>query len=74
MEAQAQRRANSRVLRGLPSGWRNSTMPMEAVSFSMGDAVIDVAYRLQRDGRFRLLCDEEEPLLAPTNAAAALLT
>ncbi|MEC9133624.1 MAG: biotin carboxylase N-terminal domain-containing protein, partial [Pseudomonadota bacterium] len=42
MEAQAQRRANSRVLRGLPSGWRNSTMPMEAVSFQCGDAVIDV--------------------------------
>ena len=73
MEAQAQRRANSRVLRGLPSGWRNSTMPMEAVSFQCGDAVIDVAYRLQRDGRFRLLCDEEEHFISPYECGSGIV-
>ncbi|MEC7105588.1 MAG: biotin carboxylase N-terminal domain-containing protein [Pseudomonadota bacterium] len=73
MEAQAQRRANSRVLRGLPSGWRNSTMPMEVVSFQCGDAVIDVAYRLQRDGRFRLLCDEEEHFISPYECGSGIV-
>ena len=72
MESQAQRRANSRVLRSLPSGWRNSTMPMEAISFHCGDEVIDVAYRLQRDGRFRLYVMTTNTSSAPTNAAAVL--
>ena len=63
MEAQAQRRNKAKVLRSLPSGWRNSTMPMEQFSFRCGDDDIDVAYRLHRDGRFRLLCDEQEHLI-----------
>ena len=63
MEAQAQRRNKAKVLRSLPSGWRNSTMPMEQFSFCCGDDDIDVAYRLHRDGRFRLLCDEQEHLI-----------
>ena len=73
MEAQAQRRATSNVLRGLPSGWRNSTMPMEAVSFQCGDAVIDVAYRLRRDGRFRLLCDDEEHFISPYECGSGIV-
>jgi propionyl-CoA carboxylase alpha chain len=73
MESQAQRRANSRVLRSLPSGWRNSTMPMEAISFHCGDEVIDVTYRLQRDGRFRLLCDDDEHFISPYECGSGVV-
>ena len=63
MESQAQRRNKAKVLRSLPSGWRNSTMPMEQLNFRCGDDDIELAYRLQRDGRFRLICDEEQHLI-----------
>ena len=63
MESQAQQRNNAKVLRSLPSGWRNSTMPMEPLSFKCGDDSIDLAYRLHRDGRFRLLCDDQEHII-----------
>ena len=63
MESQAQRRDKAKVLRSLPSGWRNSTMPMEQLSFRCGDQDIELAYRLHRDGRFRLICDEEEHVI-----------
>jgi propionyl-CoA carboxylase alpha chain len=36
---------------------------MEQFSFRCGGDDIDVAYRLHRDGRFRLLCDEQEHLI-----------
>ena len=63
MESQAQRRNKAKVLRSLPSGWRNSTMPMEQLNFRCGDDDIELAYRLHRDGRFRLICDEEQHLI-----------
>ena len=63
MESQAQQRNNAKVLRSLPSGWRNSTMPMERLSFKCGDDEIDLAYRLHRDGRFRLHCDDQEHII-----------
>jgi propionyl-CoA carboxylase alpha chain len=63
MESQAQRRAKTRVLKSLPSGWRNSTMPMESINFNYADEEVEVAYRLHRDGRFRLLCDDEEHII-----------
>lgn len=59
MEAQATRRAQAKVLSTLPSGWRNSTMPMESVSFDIGDEQITVAYQSQRDGTFKVVCDEQ---------------
>ena len=63
MESQAQQRNSAKVLRSLPSGWRNSTMPMEQLSFRCGDSDIELAYRLHRDGRFRLLCDDQEHII-----------
>ena len=73
MEAQAQRRANSRVLRGLPSGWRNSRCRWKPSVFNVADAIIDVAYRLQRDGRFRLLCDDEEHFISPYECGSGIV-
>ena len=59
MEAQAARRIQAQALKTLPSGWRNSTMPMESVSYDIGDEQITVAYQSQRDGTFKVVCDEQ---------------
>lgn len=58
MEAQAARRASARVLKTLPSGWRNSTMPMQSVTYLIGKEEITLAYQSQRDGSFRVVCDD----------------
>ena len=73
MESQAQQRNNAKVLRSLPSGWRNSTMPMEPLSFKCGDDSIDLAYRLHRDGRFRLRCDDQEHIIEAYNCGAGIV-
>ena len=73
MESQAQQRNNAKVLRSLPSGWRNSTMPMEPLSFKCGDDSIDLAYRLHRDGRFRLLCDDQEHIIEAYDCGAGIV-
>ena len=52
--AQAQRRAQTRVLGTLPSGWRNSKMPPERVTFRQGEIEFIVAYRAQRNGNFEV--------------------
>lgn len=58
MEAQAARRASARVLKTLPSGWRNSTMPMQSVTYLVGKEDITLAYQSQRDGSFIVICDD----------------
>ena len=58
MEAQAARRASARVLKTLPSGWRNSTMPMQSVTYLIGKEEITLAYQSQRDGSFKVVCDD----------------
>ena len=73
MESQAQQRNNAKVLRSLPSGWRNSTMPMEPLSFKCGDDEIDLAYRLHRDGRFRLHCDGQEHIIEAYDCGAGIV-
>ena len=66
---QAERRANARVLRGIRSGWRNSAMPPERVTFRHGDAEVPVAYRCQRDGAFAVTVGEDAPRGAVVFAA-----
>ena len=73
MESQAQQRNRAKVLRSLPSGWRNSTMPMEPLSFKCGDDEIDLAYRLHRDGRFRLHCDGQEHIIEAYDCGAGIV-
>jgi acetyl/propionyl-CoA carboxylase alpha subunit len=48
LAAQAQRRAATRVLPGLPSGWRTLPSSDQRVDFTMGQAQIDVSYRFTR--------------------------
>jgi acetyl-CoA carboxylase biotin carboxylase subunit len=45
--AQARRRAEAPVLRGLPSGWRNSPSQPQQVAFRSGEETIAVAYRVR---------------------------
>jgi propionyl-CoA carboxylase alpha chain len=54
LTAQERRRGRARVLATLPSGWRNSVMPPERVSFRHGEAVVAVEYRRARDASFAL--------------------
>ena len=50
--AQNQRREAAEVLRYIQSGWRNSMMPPERVTYAYGDLEIPVEYRSRRDGTF----------------------
>ncbi len=52
MVAQGRRREDATVLKTIPSGWRNSIMPPESVSFQHGDEEITVNYRIQRGGEY----------------------
>ena len=52
LAAQAESRAGTRVLRTLPSGWRNSVMPPEQAVYQHGPDTLTVSYRRQRDDRF----------------------
>jgi len=60
MAAQEGRRANAEALKSLPSGWRNSVMPPETVSYSHGEGEVTVDYRSQRDGSFFVMSGDDE--------------
>ena len=60
MVAQRDRRASARVLRNLPSGWRNSIMPPELVDFNFGGDVVSLKYQSRRDGSFVAMIDDLE--------------
>ena len=60
IEGQARRRASSKVLNTMSSGWRNSTMPMERISYKFGKKEeVEVAYKSQRNGQFTVIVDEQ---------------
>ena len=63
LEGQARRRANVKVMRSIPGGWRNSTMPMERIDFRVGGNELHIEYRSRRDGRFRVAADGGEMLV-----------
>lgn len=50
--AQGQRREEANVLRYIQTGWRNSMMPPERVTYLHGNEELDVEYRARRDGTF----------------------
>ena len=77
MAAQAVRRANARVLADFRSGWRNSSMPPERVTFQHGDDEVGVEYRSVRDGTFVVNVGEDAPrsvAVFAANAAAVDVT
>ena len=54
MMAQGQRRDAAKVMRSIPSGWRNTVMPPERVEYARGENTLLVTYRLQRSGAFKV--------------------
>jgi propionyl-CoA carboxylase alpha chain len=52
LAAQADRHAAATVLKSIPSGWRNTPMPLEHMHFRHGEDEIDVGYRAGRNGVF----------------------
>ena len=50
---QGAHRDAARVWQSAPSGWRNTRMPLERVSFGHREQVIEIAYQGDRAGRFR---------------------
>lgn len=52
LNAQHRRRASARVLPYIQTGWRNSLMPPERVSYEHQDEVFAVEYRSRREGSF----------------------
>ncbi|MDP6482029.1 MAG: biotin carboxylase N-terminal domain-containing protein [Acidimicrobiales bacterium] len=54
MWLQGRNRSEATVLAGIPSGWRNARLPAQEVAFNHGDTPIEVSYRSQRDGSFRV--------------------
>ena len=65
--AQAQRRAQTRGLGTIPSGWRNSKMPPERVTYRQGETEFTVAYRAQRNGNFRVSIGSDDYCLLYTS-------
>jgi len=52
LAAQTERRAAVRVLATLPSGWRNSVMPPQQVSYRVGAEPLTLSYASKRSGGF----------------------
>ncbi|HJL60316.1 MAG TPA: biotin carboxylase N-terminal domain-containing protein [Pseudomonadales bacterium] len=60
MIAQGDRRAASKTLHRIPSGWRNSVMPPELIEYSIGDEELALEYQSQRNGSFLAMADDLE--------------
>lgn len=65
IESQAVRRANAKVLKSIQSGWRNTILPHEEISFMVDGEEIMLAYRSRRDFKFRVIIDDKELLVTP---------
>jgi propionyl-CoA carboxylase alpha chain len=81
IESQARRRAAATAVSSLPSGWRNSTMPMQRLAFAIaaesgasGDDIVRVEYGARRDRRFDVVAattpstEATEPMLVDVYA------
>ena len=49
---QGQNRENANILKEIPTGWRNSRLPRQKISFNYLDEDVDVTYQSNRDGSF----------------------
>ncbi|PPJ28238.1 acetyl/propionyl/methylcrotonyl-CoA carboxylase subunit alpha [Nocardia nova] len=72
LAAQADRRANSSVLPGLPSGFRTLPSAPQSVSFRAGEQVIDVEYLFDRT-QLRVRVGDWRPESLELNTASAEL-
>jgi len=51
---QGHNRENANILKEIPSGWRNSRLPRQKISFNYLDKDVEVTYQSNRDGSFRV--------------------
>jgi len=51
---QGKNRDDAEILGQLPSGWRNSRLPKQKISFQYDENEIPITYRSRRDGKFDL--------------------
>ncbi|HJM15555.1 MAG TPA: biotin carboxylase N-terminal domain-containing protein [SAR86 cluster bacterium] len=51
---QGENRNNASLLKEAPSGWRNSRLPRQKISFEYSDKEVNVTYKANRDGSFDL--------------------
>ena len=70
LEGQARRRATTKVMRSIPSGWRNSVTPMERIDFRVGEHELSIEYRARRDRKFRVLAAGQELLVTAFSCGA----
>ena len=54
MWIQGENRNNASLLKEAPSGWRNSRLPRQKISFEYSDKEINVTYKANRDSSFDL--------------------
>jgi len=60
---QGENRNNASLLKEAPSGWRNSRLPRQKISFEYSDKEVNVTYKANRDGSFDLNEDTKANIL-----------
>ena len=75
IESQARNHATTRVLKTMPSGWRNTILPFEMIDFQHLNRDCHVEYRSRRDGKFRFRTGDspDELLVTPYTCGNGLV-
>ena len=75
IESQARNHATTRVLKTMPSGWRNTIQPFEMIDFQHLNKDCHVEYRSRRDGKFRFKTGDspDELLVTPYTCGNGLV-
>ncbi|HIL83656.1 MAG TPA: biotin/lipoyl-binding protein [Pseudomonadales bacterium] len=75
IESQARNHATTRVLKTIPSGWRNTILPFEMIDFQHLNKDCHVEYRSRRDGKFRFRTGDspDELLVTPYTCGNGLV-
>ncbi len=69
---QGENRNNASLLKEAPSGWRNSRLPRQKISFEYSDKEINVSYKANRDSSFDLNENTKANILQWTTAGIDL--
>ena len=69
---QGENRNNASLLKEAPSGWRNSRLPRQKISFEYSGKEVNVTYKANRDGSFDLNEDTKANILKWTTTGIDL--
>ena len=72
MASLAQRRQQTTIVPGLPAGWRNLPSQDQIVQYCVGEDIVEVHYRLERD-RLRVTVGDWQPQVRMISAAPDLV-